>query len=1040
MVNPFIKHLAILALTITCFVPRLRAQEYVGGTLLGNTVFSPALNPYIVIEPLIVPEGVTLTIEPGTNLFFMIQTSIRVEGGTLIAMGDADSPIHFDAQTDKKWDGINFRVSRTEMDENGNYLSGSILDYVSINYTTTGLVLSDTALLYAEQVSITNANYGVTLQSGSTLLMNNSTLDHCSYGMYIKNSDSNNVSNCMISNCDIGIFFPSNNTSRYNQITNNNISYNSNIALFMSIGQGNMQYNLIHGNTVTYNNIGLHIGNGGPDDNGFNVISENIVRYNDIGIKLSQDADTLKGNNISLNATGLLLAKASKNKIENNFIHNNSAWGLTLTDGSSGNLITHNNIFSNESGVKITHKDFKYSMSNTLSYNAVNDNLNEAFLFEAGPQMPLQFNTITGVNSSEVFVNHFESDIIATGNFWGTSDTTLIDNLIYDVHDEETYGEVFYKPMLDYPDPESPISRPKMVVKQLTEQGVLVSWINNTEVDLAGYKAYYGTDGMTGFDGFTDVGADTITVFNTLALADPIAVTAYDTDADGNTDQFEGHESAYSYAIAGPYAGENDRICQGEAYITSSATSLNNEYLQWTTSGDGQFLESEQLVTSYIPGEEDVLAGSVVLTLSQVVSGLILSDETELLISGIPMVFAGNDTIINQYNAYHTVTAEASNFDVVTWITMGDGEFEEQDQLETLYWPGNSDIESGSVQLILALGSECGNLRDTVLVEIIPSFSINGRVSRNNYPVEEAIIVAIKAGETGSRAVSTENTMPDGTFSFSNLAIGNYYLYALNNPDTYPKWTPTYYAISSFWQGAYLMPLTTDVFDVDIELNKISDQLPAGIGSISGYFNYAGKTGDDDSIYNKPWFSDNFYQNGSNDGLPAANHVVLLMDKELNRVLAWALTASDGSFHFDNLPFGSYRLWGEKAGYTNSLSPVLMLSPLNTAMENVQLSVEQKSIKVTLPEAEFPETKVWFYPNPAKEKIWLNEPAIGEFNLLEIRIIDTFGRVVKSVSNNFQMGSLAHGIDLSDLACGFYIIRLTSDTGLNYTGKLTIVR
>lgn len=1040
MVNPFIKHLAILALSITYCIPSLRAQEYVGGTLLGNTVFSPALNPYIVIEPLIVPEGVTLTIEPGTNLFFMIQTSIKVDGGTLIAMGDAASPIHFDAQTDKKWDGINFRVSRTETDANGNYLSGNILDYVSINYTTTGLVLSDTALLYAEQVSITNANYGVTLQSGSTLLINNSTLDHCSYGMYIKNSGSNVVSSCMISNCDIGIFFPSNNTSRYNRIINNNISYNSNIALFMSIGQGNLQYNLIHGNTVTYNNIGLHIGNGGPDDNGFNVISENIVRFNDIGIKLSQDADTIRENHISLNATGLLLAKASKNKIVNNFIQDNSAWGLTLTDGSSGNLITHNNIFSNESGVKITHKDFKYSMSNTLSYNALNDNLNEAFLFEAGPQMPLQFNTITGVNSSGVFVNHFESDIIATGNFWGTSDTTLIDLLIYDFHDQEAYGEVVYKPMLDSPDPESPISRPKMVVKQLTAQGVLVSWLNNSESDLAGYKAYYGTDGLSGFDGFTDVGTDTTTVINSLVLADPIAVTAYDTDADGNTDQFEGHESAYSYAIAGPYAGENDRICQGEVYITSSATSLNNEYLQWTTSGDGQFLESEQLVTSYIPGAEDVHAGSVVLTLSQVVSGFILTDEMELLISGIPMVFAGNDTIINQNNAYHTVTAEASNFDAVNWISMGDGEFEEHDQLETLYWPGNADIESGSVQLILALGSECGNLRDTVKVDIIPSFSIRGRVYRNNNPVEEGIIVAIKAGETGSRAVSTENTMPDGTFSFSNLAIGNYYLYALNNPDTYPKWSPTYYASSSFWQGAYLMPLTTDVFDVDIELNKISDQLPAGIGSISGYYNYVGKTSDDDSVYNRPWFSDNFYQNGSNEALPAANHVVLLMDKELNRILAWALTTSDGSFYFNNLPFGSYRLWGEKAGYTNSLSPVMVLSPSNSEMENVQLSLEQKNIKVTLPEAGFPDADVWLYPNPAKDKLWINEYGIGDCHVLGIRIIDMFGRTVKYIFNNYQTGSLANGIDLSDLSCGIYFIRITTDTGLGYTGKLTISR
>lgn len=88
-----------------------------------------------------------------------------------------------------------------------------------------------------------------------------------------------------------------------------------------------------------------------------------------------------------------------------------------------------------QSGVKVTYKDFKYSIENAFVYNLLFGNLNEAFLFKAGPQQPLSFNSISGTRDSAVFVNHFETDIQAPLNWWGTSDTTMIDSMIFDHHD-----------------------------------------------------------------------------------------------------------------------------------------------------------------------------------------------------------------------------------------------------------------------------------------------------------------------------------------------------------------------------------------------------------------------------------------------------------------------------------------------------------------------------------------------------------------------------------------------------------------------------
>lgn len=1034
------KFLTILVIFIGSCFPQLWAQEYVGGLLSENTIFSPALNPYIVVEPIIVPEGISLTIQPGTILYFMISCSIKTEGGTLIARGLPELPIAMMAQTDNRWDGINFSVSKTIFDQDGNYLSGSILEYISLNTTTTGLVLSDTAFIFAQHLNITNSSYGVSLQSGATLQLYNSTIDQCSYGMYIKNSGSNIIDNCSVTNCEIGIMFPSTNVSRYNRITNNNLSYHRNIALFISIGQSNIQYNLIKGNTVTYNNIGLHIGNGGLNDQGFNVISSNIVQHNDIGIKLSQDKDTLRANLVESNVTGVLLTRASSNYLINNIIQNNSEWGLTLTDGSLWNYISTNSFNSNQKGVKVTHKDFKYSTGNTFTLNLLYNNLNESFLFEAGPQPPLTLNSIISAQDSGVFVNHFESDIIAQNNWWGTTDTTRIDSLIYDYYDQEEFGEVIYKSMLGFPDPQSPISRPKMVVKRLIGNRILVNWINNTEPDLAGYKVYYGGSEPGGFTGFVDVGADTTCLLDNLLLSDRIAVTAYDIDADGYSDQPEGHESAFSFAIAGPFAGEDSTVCEGESFITNAATSLYDQNLQWATSGDGMFSNPALLNTIYSPGQNDILTGTVILTLSQSAEGMILTDELGLLISGLPLVFAGNDTTITMQDAYSTITATATNYSIIHWATSGDGVFTDPNEMATQYYPGNNDKLTGVVQLILELHSGCGHLSDTLLLGIIPSFNISGKVHRGEALVPDGVVVAIKSGIEGPKAVSTENTMPDGTFNFANLTIGDYYLYALNNPQSNPDWVPTYYAGNYQWQEAYLLPLDTDVYDVDINLLPLSNHLPAGTGSISGYFNYVGKSGDDDSIYNKPWFQGDFYQSGQNAGIPAANHVVLLMNTELNRIFYWELTASDGSFHFDQLPFGSYRLWGEKAGYVNSLSPVITLSPTNSGVEGVLLAVTQKHIEVTLPNNEIPATTdVFLYPNPGNDKVWINPQLASPDEAVELCFYSTDGKLVKRYKTSQGLPNGTGQIDISGFRAGLYLVTLSIGNQPHSTMKLSVI-
>ncbi|MCK5838741.1 MAG: T9SS type A sorting domain-containing protein [Bacteroidales bacterium] len=80
------------------------------------------------------------------------------------------------------------------------------------------------------------------------------------------------------------------------------------------------------------------------------------------------------------------------------------------------------------------------------------------------------------------------------------------------------------------------------------------------------------------------------------------------------------------------------------------------------------------------------------------------TDTTTVNIIFLPEVFSGFDTALCENNNLQ-LNAIASNFDSVFWVTEGDGTFENDTLLNTLYFPGSEDIESGTVKLTLTAGS-----------------------------------------------------------------------------------------------------------------------------------------------------------------------------------------------------------------------------------------------------------------------------------------------------------------------------------------------
>ena len=95
-----------------------------GGTLTEDTTLSTSSYPYAITDDIVVPAGITLTIEPGVTLHFQANRAIRVEGGQLLAEGTAAQPIIFTRQGDGYWGGI--LLDRTQAD---NRITHAVIEY-----------------------------------------------------------------------------------------------------------------------------------------------------------------------------------------------------------------------------------------------------------------------------------------------------------------------------------------------------------------------------------------------------------------------------------------------------------------------------------------------------------------------------------------------------------------------------------------------------------------------------------------------------------------------------------------------------------------------------------------------------------------------------------------------------------------------------------------------------------------------------------------------------------------------------------------------
>lgn len=175
-------------------------------------------------------------------------------------------------------------------------------------------------------------------------------------------------------------------------------------------------------------------------------------------------------------------------------------------------------------------------------------------------------------------------------------------------------------------------------------------------------------------------------------------------------------------------AGSDTSSCEGSPLMLNGYASGQTSNT-WTTAGDGTFDDPNLLNASYTAGVNDMINGSVVLTLTAFATLPCVTNESDDLLLNFPLqptADAGSDDMTCGIEAY-TLAGSATNYSSIVWTSSGDGNFDDPSLLDATYTPGSGDITNGSASLtITALANQpCTDSIDEMLLSILTSPTAN---------------------------------------------------------------------------------------------------------------------------------------------------------------------------------------------------------------------------------------------------------------------------------------------------------------------------
>jgi gliding motility-associated-like protein len=215
-------------------------------------------------------------------------------------------------------------------------------------------------------------------------------------------------------------------------------------------------------------------------------------------------------------------------------------------------------------------------------------------------------------------------------------------------------------------------------------------------------------------------------------------------------------------------AGNDTSICANTPMQLSGTVTGGTGTGVWTTSGSGTFLpNANNLNATYTASTADTTAGSVVLTLTSSNNGGCIpsSDQLTLTLTDAPIADASIDQNLCENNSLVNLNGTIQDAGGAMWSTTGNGTFTDQFAAITDYTPDSSDINSGSVQLILTTtgNGTCTPVSDTVLITFFAAPIVDAGAAI--FICTGTMTANLNGSVTGITTTGNWTTLGSGTFA-----------------------------------------------------------------------------------------------------------------------------------------------------------------------------------------------------------------------------------------------------------------------------------
>ncbi|WMJ73025.1 gliding motility-associated C-terminal domain-containing protein [Cytophagaceae bacterium ABcell3] len=216
-------------------------------------------------------------------------------------------------------------------------------------------------------------------------------------------------------------------------------------------------------------------------------------------------------------------------------------------------------------------------------------------------------------------------------------------------------------------------------------------------------------------------------------------------------------------------------VCANNGTIDLEGTFTVASGVIWTTTGDGDFGNPADAITTYTLGSGDVNEEFITITITTTGNGdcKAVSDEITLYIADPPVAEAGLDLTVCADTAQIELDGFIGGAGGGEWSSSGTGTFGNVNDLTTAYIPSAEDTASGRVVLTLSTidNGNCNAVHDSIEVIITPAPVISAGPDKTACADEDILSL------TGSVTVASQvrwTTSGTGTFTDANNVLSEY--------------------------------------------------------------------------------------------------------------------------------------------------------------------------------------------------------------------------------------------------------------------------